>query len=333
MTTAPVYLLGDINIDIVMAIPGYPGPGGDALVYEVNTLTGGSVANTAILLARMGVPTEVYTHVGMDMWADFALNALRREGVGVAHAPRDERAGTGLIFIPVTNDGERTMFSYRGANVLLDASEVRAEDFAGLGVLHLSGYSFLKSPQRESAWKAVELAQQMDIPITVDLGVEPAFALGADLQRLLRGLDLLVLGDQEVTEITHAGLETGVQQLLDAGVKTLGLKLGKNGCEIITRESRARLPGLRVNVVDTTGAGDAFSAAMIYGRLRGMSLGARGMLANTLGALATTVWGGGAALPGIHEAIVLLQAQDFEDPALEAWRAECLQTLGAGHAA
>ncbi len=327
MNSATVAVLGDINIDIMMVVPVYPPPGGDALVYENTLRTGGSVANTAIMLARMGISAEVYSRTGDDDWADIALNTLRGEGVGLAHVARDTRAGTGLIFIPVTPDGERTMFSYRGANVLLGPEEIHEADMAGLSALHFSGYSFLKSPQREAAWKAVEIAQRLGVPITLDLGVEPATALGADLPRLLCCLELIVLGDQEVEVITGTqDMQRGITLLLDAGVQTIGLKLGKNGCEVIQRGERARIPGLRVEVVDTTGAGDAFSAGMIYGGLTGLSLGARGMLANTFGALATTVWGGGAALPSLHQALRFLQQQRLDPPARQ-YQVEALAAL------
>lgn len=328
MSNTTVAVLGDINIDIMMVVPTYPPPGGDALVYENTLRTGGSVANTAIMLARMGIGTEVYSRTGDDDWADIALNTLRREGVGLEHVTRDERAGTGLIFIPVIPDGERTMFSYRGANVLLSPEEIREEDIAGLNALHLSGYSFLKSPQREAAWRAIEMAQKRRVPITLDLGVEPAVALGADLPRLLCCLELIVLGDQEAAVISNTNdVQRGIAYLLDAGVRTIGLKLGKDGCEVIQREERARIPGLRVNVVDTTGAGDAFSAGMIYGGLRGLRLGARGMLANTFGALATTVWGGGAALPSLDQALLFLKQQNLMDSAERAWQEEALAAL------
>lgn len=329
MSRATVAVLGDINIDNFMSVPAYPPPGGDALVYENTLRTGGSVANTAIMLARMGIGAEVYSHTGDDDWADIALTTLRGEGVGLKHVVRDTRAGTGLIFIPVTPDGERTMFSYRGANILLGPEEVCEEDLAGLGALHLSGYSFLKSPQRDAAWKAVEIAQALSVPITLDLGVEPAVALAADLPRILCCLDLIVLGDQEVTAISGTtDLERGVAHLLDAGVQTIGLKLGKDGCEVIQGGERARIPALRVAVTDTTGAGDAFSAGMIYGGLQKMSLGGRGMLSNAFGALATTVWGAGAALPSLEEALVFHQQQPLDGQAGE-WQAEALSALEA----
>ncbi len=323
-----VILLGDINIDLLMNIPAYPSSGGDALVYGVEVRTGGSLANTAIILSRMHLATEIVTHTGNDPWADIAIETLRAEGVGMKYLKRDPRAGTGLIFLPVTPDGERTMFSYRGANVLTDENEVTPVMFADADLLHLSGYSFMKSPQKDAAWRAIELAESCQIPLTLDLGVEPAVALGADLERLLSKLDLLVLGDQEAITIARQDkLDAALDYLLSCGVKTIGLKLGKGGCQIVTQNIRAHLPGFKVETIDTTGAGDAFSAAMIFGSLCGLRYEARGLIANALGALATTVWGGGASLPPLTQAKALLEQQKKGQSIWDGWVDEALTSL------
>jgi ribokinase len=315
-----VALLGDINIDVFLNIPVYPPPGGDALVYEMVLRTGGSVANSAIVLSRLGITTQLFSHTGNDVWADIALDTLRKEGVGLEDVVRDTRSGTGLIFLPVTPDGERTMFSYRGANVLQDIAEITSSSLSGVDLLHLSGYSFLKSPQKEAAWQAVDVAEKNGIAITLDLGVEPAVALGDDLGRLLKKLDVLVLGDSEAMIIGKCNdLDQAVENLLASGVKLIGLKLGKHGCKVITSTEQVMLPGFSVNTIDTTGAGDAFSAAMIYSRLRGLSLNACGVLANALGALATTVWGGGSSLPELEDVLSFLNQQQKGSQPWDSW--------------
>ena len=121
-----VALLGDVNIDIFLNIPTYPPPGGDAMADVMELRTGGSVANTAIILSRLGLLTELITHTGDDPWAEIALRTLRAERIGMNFLVRDPQAGTGLIFLPVTPNGERTMFSYRGANALLRPQEYGA---------------------------------------------------------------------------------------------------------------------------------------------------------------------------------------------------------------
>jgi ribokinase len=271
-----VVLLGDINSDVFLNVPAYPSPGGDALVYEMMVWTGGSVTNTAVVLARLGLQTCLISRTGADPWAEAALEALHKEGVDLSHVKRDPRAGTGLIFIPVTPDGERTMFSYRGANVLLEAAELDEQVFAGADLLHLSGYSFLKSPQKEAARRAIDFIKSHSGKVALDLGVEPAFALRDELRPLLPQLDLLVLGPKEAQALSgkpdsHAALDA----LLSSGVKLIGLKLGKEGCLLADPQEQVRLPGLAVPVVDTTGAGDAFSAGLIFGKLTGMSMALR----------------------------------------------------------
>ena len=323
-----VVLLGDVNVDLLMNIPAYPPKGGDALVLDVETRAGGSLANTAIVLSRLQLATEIITHTGFDPWADIALQTLRAEGVGIKFLKQDQRAGTGLIFITVTPDGERTMFSYRGANVLVEAGEISHDTLAGAGLLHLSDYSFMKSPQKDAAWRAIELAEALGIPITLDLGVAPAAVLGHDLERLLGKLDLLVLGDQEAITISHKDqLDSALDYLLACGVKTIGLKLGKEGCMVVSGQERVRLPGFDVKTIDTTGAGDAFSAAMIFGQMLGLKLPVRGLLGNTLGALTTTVRGAGASLQPIEFVRTFLGQQKTGSPDWDHLVDEALNAL------
>lgn len=319
--------LGDVNIDIFLNIPYYPPAGGDGLAYEIEYRTGGSVTNTVIVLARLGMQTEMVTRTGTDPWADMALKTMTDEGVGIHYTTRDEKAGTGLIFLTVTPDGERTMFSYRGANVNMTPEVLDEDLFAQIDLLHISGYTFLRSPQKDAAWRSIELAEKFGVPVALDLGVEPAVALGDDLARLLGKLDLLVLGDNEaITIAAKSTLEEAMQSLLQTGVKTIGLKLGREGCIVATPERQVRLPGFKVETIDTTGAGDAFSAGMIFGRLHGLSLEARGILANTLGALTTTVWGGGASLLSLPQVYGFLQSQRN---GTQPWDAQVDEALAA----
>lgn len=324
-----VALLGDINMDVFLDVPLYPAPGGDTHVYEMSVRSGGSVSNTAVALSRLGTAAELIGCTGRDAWGDAALAALQREAIDLTHVQRHEGAGTGLIFVAVTPDGERTMFSYRGANALLDGQRITEAVFESVDWLHLSGYAFLRPPQSAAAWRAAQLARQLGIPLSLDLGVEPTRAMGADLPRLLSMLDLLVLSDAEAESLTgSADLSRAVEILLDGGVKSIGMKLGRQGCLAADRSLSVRIPILEVEAVDTTGAGDAFSAGMIYAALAGLGLGARALLGNAYGALAATCRGGGAAVPGRDALADLLRAQRFADAEMRAWAEECLTALG-----
>lgn len=322
-----VTLMGDINIDAVMAIPSYPPPGGDAMATQLTLRPGGSVLNTTIVLAKLGVQTRIIARVGTDPWAEMAMEPLVQLGVDLSAIQRDPSVGTGLIFIPVSGEGERTMFSYRGANPLTNTEAI---DEAALGqprLFHISSYNFLSRPQREATEKAIELVSQASTPISMDVGVEPALRVAPMLLELLPKLSLVVLSMEEAAALTGAdNPEEAITFLLERGVKLVGLKLGRYGCQVATKSESIRLPGLNVNTVDTTGAGDSFCAGLIFSLLAGFSLPAAGLLANTLGALATTVWGGGEALPDWKTTVTFLKSLDVKTNSGEfaAWRAEIL---------
>lgn len=326
-----VVLLGDINMDVFLNIPEIPVRGGDTHVYDLTMRGGGSASNTAVGLARLGAAARLVACAGTDAWGDTALDGLLRAGVELKHVQRRADVSTGLIFVAVTPDGERTMFSYRGANVRLEPQTITPEVFQGAGVLHLSGYAFLKAPQSEAAWHAVRLAAEAGLRRTLDLGVDPARVPGVDMPRLLDGLDTLVVSAGEACRLTgESGLPAAVQSLLRHGVKTVAVKLGKEGCLLAEQGDTVRIPAFRVTAVDATGAGDAFSAGMIYGLLAGLSLGARGLLGNANGALTATRHGGGESLPDRQALADFLQSQPLAGEVPPAWRdaaLACLKTL------
>ncbi|MDH3673886.1 MAG: carbohydrate kinase family protein, partial [Anaerolineae bacterium] len=116
-----IIVMGDINVDVVFSIPAYPLPGSEAIATSVQMHTGGSAVNTAIALAKMDMDVGFIGRVGHDSLADQVLADLTEAGVDCSHIQEDPRVSTGLIFIAVTEDGERTMFAARGANSFTQA--------------------------------------------------------------------------------------------------------------------------------------------------------------------------------------------------------------------
>jgi len=103
------------------------------------------------------------THVGKDLWANQLSEILTEEGVLVDRITYEEKESTGFTFLVVTPDGERTMFTYRGANTMLSCDEITTETFTDISVLHLSGYACLKSPQFDAVTKAVDISYKKSI--------------------------------------------------------------------------------------------------------------------------------------------------------------------------
>ena len=189
-----ILVLGDINVDVLMDVPAYPPPGGEAVTERLITRLGGSAANTAVVLSRLGLEARMLGRVGSDPWGQMALAALAEAGVGLELVQQDEAVATGLMFTAVTPDGERTMFGQRGANPLTDPSAISPDILGGADLLYLSGYALLEAPQREAAARAVELARQRGLPIVLDTAYMPALVAPQELRPYLPCLDACILG-------------------------------------------------------------------------------------------------------------------------------------------
>ena len=186
-----ILVLGDINIDVLMGVPTYPPRGGEALTERVDTRLGGSAANAAVVLSRLGLEARMLARVGGDAWGQVALASLADAGVGLELVQHDSIETTGLMFTVVTPDGERTMFGQRGANCNTDPAAITPDTFGGVGHLYLSGYALLELPQREAALRAVELATERNLPISLDTAYLPALDAPQALRQLLPYLDSL----------------------------------------------------------------------------------------------------------------------------------------------
>ena len=292
-----VVTIGDINIDVIAHVPGYPQKGGEGLAERGHIYCGGSAANTAIVLGRFGVDVGIIGRVGEDVLAPLALSALAEAGVDGRCIQRDPETITGIILVAVTPDGERTMFGCRGANVRTDPALLDEDYIAQARIFHLSGYSLLAAPQRDAALRALEVAQEAGLTVTADLGLEAVMRVTDRAKAILPKVDILFPSQPEAEYLTgHEGIEGAIEALLDYGVGVVALKLGKRGCAIATGGEMIRVPGFAVPTVDTTGAGDSFDAGIILGRLEGWGWRESALLADALGALTATVEGAGTSL-------------------------------------
>lgn len=283
---AQVIVLGDINLDIIAHIARYPQPGGDGLASRACLRPGGSAANTALTLAHCGIEAAIIGRVGVDALGTQLLADLQAGGVDVSLAQRDPDLPTGIMFIVVTPDGERTMFGFRGANVRTDPAGIPVTSFDHARHFHLSGYALLEPPQREAALCALELARNAGLSTSLDAGLEILIQQGNLVRALLPQVDLFFPNLDEAELLTGTrDPEAAAVRLRAQGVKVVALKLGGQGCLVAAADGVFAVPPFEVEVCDTTGAGDAFDAGVICGHLRGLNWRAAALLGNALGAL------------------------------------------------
>ena len=302
-----VVALGDLNVDIIAQFDGYPAEGEDALAHTTEVHCGGSAANTAMMLSRIGIPTCLISRVGPDSWALKALACLEAAGVDPCALQRDASTMTGMMYVVVTPGGERTILGYRGANVNTDPNRIKEEQIQEAKVLHLSGYALLSEPQRSAALLALEIACRHGLTVALDPGMTVSQAALDEMTALLPVVNILLPNLSEAQQMTGLTEPAAcAQALLDGGVDVVALKLGRHGCLVATAERTLQVPGFSVVSRDSTGAGDSFAAGFIAGFLGDLDWYGAGVLGGVLGAMTVSqVWAATVA-PKAKDAIALL---------------------------
>lgn len=311
-TMADVVALGDANVDIIAHFAAFPDKGGDALASLTEIHCGGSAANTALALARQGISTSLITRLGPDAWADKVLSCLREAGVSLSGVQRDSAAMTGLMYVVVTPDGERTILGHRGANALTEPGEIDGAELGGAHLYHLSGYALLAEPQRSAALHALGIARRHGLKVSLDPGMTLSIPVLDQMRALLPSVDILLPNLAEAQRLAGEALpEECARALLAMGPDVVAIKLGRQGCVVATPGNVLRLPGFAVPTRDSTGAGDSFDAGFIAGCLSGLDWPGAAILGNALGAISAVNVGAGVDGPGAYEVLPLLR--DYQD--------------------
>lgn len=300
-----VVCVGDVMLDISAALPGPLALGSDTAA-PISFCQGGSAANTAAWLARQGVPCVFAGRVGDDPFGRDAVAALRSHGV-LAEVSTDPDTATGVCLVLVDPDGERTMVPSTGANATLSPTDLGDDLLTAEDHLHLSGYTLLNPGSRPAALFALRLAGSVGASVSVDAAsAEPIRAVGA--QRFLDWIPagaLLLANRDELAALTGidgepgltggepgvAGEEAGLAALVARRLSVV-LKRGSQGSVLATEAGCWRSAAEPAEVLDTTGAGDAFAAGLLAALWGGAELSQALTQANRLGAAAVGVLGG-----------------------------------------
>ncbi|HJQ29709.1 MAG TPA: sugar kinase [Rubrobacter sp.] len=269
METPRVVVVGDLLYDLLARVEDVT-LGTDTFT-KIQAVAGGSGANAAAWLASAGVETHFVGRVGDDVFGGVLETEIEQAGVK-AHLARDPSVATGKVFVLVDGAGERTMITDRGAGENLRPEDLPEALFSG-GHLHLSGYTFSGGGRRETARKALRLARESGMTVSVDPSSVPMLRdVGPELfLRWTRGVDLCFPNLEEGSLLgKERDPDLVAEKLLDHYPGVV-LKLGAEGAIYAgANGERSRVPAARAQVVDTTGAGDAMCAGFLTAWLSGV---------------------------------------------------------------
>lgn len=286
------FVVGDATVDQMYFIPEFPEPGGEATATRALMEPGGAGGTMATALARLGNYVRIATRVGNGPFAELALRNARQSGVDTALVQRDERQ-TSSVTILITPDTQRTMLSATGASRYLDAAELSRSSVADCDALVMSAYSLVGGRQREYAVKALEYARAEGLRTFIDLGTGAVNLLGERLIGMVRGVDYLLMNEKELFALTgESTISDAVAWLRDEGVEQVVVKVGEMGSIVVTPELNELVEAFYIeDVLDSTGAGDYYTAAFAHGIMQGYDLLHAARLGNVAGALNTTAVG------------------------------------------
>lgn len=242
----------------------------------------GGAGNVAVGLSRLGGKVQFIGKAGKDVLGSFYQDNLIRKGVR-AKVVFDKFHPTGIIITFVDNKAERLFLISRGANDFLLPEEIERyeNDIKRSKYLFISGYSLVNYPQREAILKAVAIAKSNKTKVIFDLGAHNLIMREkAVFEKLINLCDVIVPNLEEARALTNSYQIEDVTKHLSEKVPLIALKMGREGCMIITSNKRLKFQGNRVTCIDSTGAGDAFVSALIYGLAKGLPIETTARLAN-----------------------------------------------------
>lgn len=291
-----ILVVGSLNADLVVKSPRFPQPGETISGEDLQIIPGGKGANQAVAAARQGVKTAMLGRVGSDSFAPFLVDNLKSNQVDTSHVTVDSSA-TGTAIIVVDANGQNSIVLSPGANGNVSPADVDSASFSNSKLLLLQ----LEIPTPT----VLHAAQQARANgLTVILNPAPAKSLPAEL---ISTVDILIPNESELSLLTSlpvndvASAEKAAKEILKQGVKTVIVTLGSKGALLVTDTQITQVDTYKVNVVDTTAAGDAFIGGFASAMLSGKALEDSVRYGCACGALATTKFGAQPSLPTKEE--------------------------------
>ena len=298
-----IAVVGSSNMDLVVKSARIPAVGETILGGDFIMAPGGKGANQAVAAAKLGAEVYFIAKLGDDIFGQQSLSNFKKEGVNTTYVAQTKEAPSGVALIMVDEKGNNSIVVAPGANHKLSPEDVEqaASDIASSGAV----VAQLEVPL-ETIECAAQLANRSEVPFILDPA--PAQKLSAELLKMVDVLtpnetEAQILTGMEVTDEESA--RTASEKLLSSGVKTVILTMGEQGFLLADTEKTEFVTARKVQAVDSTAAGDAFTGSLAVGVAEGKTVSEAASFANYVAALSVTKMGAQPSMPTLQE------VQDF----------------------
>lgn len=272
-----VISLGAALIDMIAHVERFPKGDDEVFVPRLDMSCGGAAANTAVACAKLGLKTAFIGKLGADdEFGKIIIESFEKTGVNTSLLKYSNKIGTGSCFVALNREGERQLYAHSGAADLLEEEEILENEIIQSRIIYLSSLKNIKPFVRTA-----KIAKDNDIPVILNPGMLIIEQGLQAIKPLLKLIDILIFSYKEFTsllsikedELSLDEIMSNLKLLFELGIKAIVVTLGSKGSALFTINSTEKIlvPPNEIEVIDTTGAGDAFSAGFIYSFSRNFS--------------------------------------------------------------
>lgn len=313
-----IYAVGRAIVDLYGEETGVPLPA----VASFRRYVGGSSANTAVGLARLGMATGLIARVGADPMGQFLRQQLGAEGVDTVMLADDPVQPTGMAFAALfpPNDSEVWFCPRPNANAELCPQDVDLTQIKAAGGLVIAGTALASGSGRETVALLLDMARQHHVPVVFDVDWRPMFwerpeEAPAVYGQVLAEVDVVLANEPELTLVGGTvDMHAAAHRVLALGASEVVAKRGADGCWRFDGAGEIHVPAYAVTVVNTLGAGDGFAAGYVYGLLNGWEARQRLEFGSATGAIVVSRHSCAEAMPRQVEVREFMQASTRSVP-------------------
>jgi ribokinase len=244
--------LGTCNTDFLMNVSRFSDADDEVDIEKLHISLGGSAANFTVGVSRLGLNAGIMARIGKDQYGEYILSEFKQENINTDRlVPIDEK--TGMAFIAVEPKGERSIYTFMGANSKFKLENEDITHIKHSEILHITGM-YIEVVEEASKYANI-------------LSFNPGALLSSygldNLEKILKRTDILFLNQKEVTILTDMGCYDGALELVETGVPLVVVTMGNKGAIVFNKSGQIHYPANKLDVLDTTGAGDSFAAGFI----------------------------------------------------------------------
>jgi ribokinase len=295
---------GALNVDKIYQVPRIAKEGEETFILDFQETPGGSAANTIVGLAKLELKTGFIGKVADDHEGQLLINDFKREGVNTDGIVVANEGRSGVVTAYVDKKGERALYVHPSINDSLTFEQINLEYAKQARFLHLTS---VDEKPFQAQKKLIE--EVSDVKVSLDPGEIYARKGLTKLRSLIKKSFVVLPSEGELKMLTGKRWKEGAKMLVKKGAGIVAVKLGEKGCYVTDGKEAHLIEPFKVNVVDTTGAGDAFSAGFLYGLINGKDLYQCGRLGNFVASCCVTKVGARTGLPTLSDLKDILRKQ------------------------